>query len=97
MGLPTSGEDTSGDRPAPSDAPPGCAVRSFCPLRGQEVQQSKSPLFIVFTAAGTVKARRSDRGREEPLLSRRLMTADNRRVRSVWQSDSAARETAALT
>ena len=47
-------------------------------------------------AAGTVKARRSDRGREEPLLSRRLMTADNRRVRSVWQSDSAARETAAL-
>ena len=48
-------------------------------------------------AAGTVKARRSDRGREEPLLSRRLMTADNRRVRSVWQSDSAARETAALS
>lgn len=48
MGLPISGEDTSGDRPAPSDAPPGRAVRSFCPLRGQEILQSKSPSFVVF-------------------------------------------------
>ena len=46
MGLPISGEDTSGDRSAPSDAPPGRVVRSFCPLRGQEVQQSRSPLFV---------------------------------------------------
>ena len=68
----------------------------ICPIRGQEVQQSRSPP-VFQGAAGTVKARRSDRGREEPLLSRRLMTADNRRVRSVWQSDSAARETAALS
>ena len=44
-----------------------------------------------------MEARRSDRGREEPLLSRRPTTAGNRRVRSVWQSDSAARETAALS
>ena len=29
-----------------SDAPPGCAVRSFCQPRGQEVQQSRSPLFV---------------------------------------------------
>ena len=28
------------------DAPPGCAVRSFCQPRGQEVQQSRSPLFV---------------------------------------------------
>lgn len=96
MGLPISGEDTSGDRPAPSDAPPGRVVRSFCQPRGQEVQQSRSPP-VLEGAAGTVKARRSDRGREEPLLSRRPMMADNRRVRSVWQSDSAARETAALS
>lgn len=67
----------------------------ICPTRGQEARQSRSPP-VLEGAAGTVKARRSDRGREEPLLSRRLMTADNRRVRSVWQSDSAARETAAL-
>ena len=81
MGLPISGEDTSGDKPAPSDAPPGCAVRSFSPLRGQEVPQSRSPLFS--TAAGTVEARRSDRGREEPLLSRRPHEAGRQPARSI--------------
>lgn len=82
MGLPNSGEDTSGDMSAPPDAPPDRTVRHFATVRGREILQFKSP-FIVIQAAGTVKARRSDRGREEPLPPRLLLIAGRQPARSI--------------